>query len=674
MQHWYAGRLATHRSPSFSALKASFNHMGAALLLACSTILSAKAQQPAPQRAAARYFQANAEARAAVARSPLAAALFRSQALTLDVPALRAALAAAPAEARSSAAPLVLMLPLPNGSTGRFAVRESSVLAPALAARFPSIKTYAGVGLDDASATVRLEMTPQGFHAQVLAADGNSFYIDPATRTDSRHYLGFYHRDMNRGASRTALNCGFAPTAATQKATARRLAAQKSSNSLALARASGPQLRTYRLALACTPEYALTKGNTVASVLAAEATTVNRVVGVYEKELSVRMVLVPNNDQLVFLSGTGPQPSPAYTNDDGGPMLEQNQENVDRIIGNANYDIGHVVSTGGGGVAFLGVVCDREGKAGGVTGLPNPVGDAFDIDFVAHEMGHQFGGNHPFNGNDGSCAGGNRNPETAWEPGSGSTIMAYAGICESNNDLQANSDATFHTGNYEEIRAFINGTTCGTSQATGNTAPTVSVPASGRTLPIGTPFKLTATATDAQNDPITYSWEELDLGPTGTPTTAQVPGQNIPLFRSFNPSASGTRYFPRLSNLLDNSVVIGERLPTVTRALTFRCTARDQHAGPLGVVGGVNFSSLVSLDVSSSAGPFLVTAPNAAESWTGGAAQTITWNVANTTAAPVSCVRVNIRLSLNGGVTYPILLAANELNDGSAVVVAPSPA
>ncbi|MBF9239691.1 IPT/TIG domain-containing protein [Hymenobacter sp. BT683] len=672
MQQWYSGRLATQRSFFFSTFKANLNHIGTVLLLAWGASLSVKAQQTAYQRSPAKFFQANAEARAVAATSPLAAALFRSQALTLDVPALRAALAAAPKETQPTAAPLVLALPLPNGGTGRFAVHETSVLAPALAARFPSIKTYAGSGLDDVSATVRLEMTPQGFHAQVLAGDGNSFYIDPVTRNDSRHYLGFYHRDMNRGTARTALNCGFAPTAATQKATAKRLAAQK--GSLAAARASGPQLRTYRLALACTPEYAVTKGNTVASVLAAEATTVNRVVGVYEKELSVRMVLVPNNDQLVFLSGTGPQPSPAYSNEDGGEMLDQNQINVDRIIGTANYDIGHVVSTGGGGVAYLGVVCSSTQKAGGVTGSPNPVGDAFDIDYVAHEMGHQFGGNHPFNGNADNCAGGNRNRETAWEPGSGSTIMAYAGICGSANDLQASSDATFHTGTYEEMRAFIDGTTCGTSQATGNTAPVVTVPASGKTLPIGTPFKLTATATDAENDALTYSWEELDLGPSGTPTTAQVPGQNVPLFRSFNPTASGTRYFPRLSNLLVNNTVLGERLPTVTRALTFRCTARDQHVSPLGVIGGVNYSSLVSLDVSSSAGPFLVTAPNSAVSWTGGAAQTVTWNVAGTTAAPVSCARVNLRLSLDGGLTYPVLLAANELNDGSAVVVAPSPA
>ncbi|GAA4053219.1 hypothetical protein GCM10022409_45170 [Hymenobacter glaciei] len=599
-----------------------------------------------------------------------------SQALTLDVAGLRAALAIAPLETRA-AAPLVLALPLPDGGTARFAVREAPVMEPALAAQFPNIKTYAGVGLDDAAASVRLDLSPQGFHAQVLTGGGNSFYIDPVSQTDSRHYLAFYRRDMNRTLAGTPPACGFKPTVADNQATAARLAAQTQKNGTnggVLARSSGPQLKTYRLALSNTPEYAVTKGNTASGVMAGKVATVNRVVGVYEKELAVRLVMVANNSLINFLSGTGTQPSPTYSNSDGSALLSQNQSNIDRIIGSANYDIGHVVSTGGGGIAGLGVVCSSTRKAQGVTGSSNPVGDAFDIDYVAHEMGHQFGGNHPFNGNAGSCAGGNRNASTAFEPGSGSTIMAYAGICTSTNDLQPNSDAIFHTGNYDEMRAFIEGTTCGTSTATGNTAPTVTAPAGGKTLPIGTPFKLTATATDAESDPLTYLWEELDLGPQQAPNDPQVANQNVPLFRSFVPSASGTRYFPRLSNLVNNTTVIGERLPTVTRTLKFRCTARDQHSGSAGVIGGVNFSTTVSLSVSSTAGPFVVTAPNTAVSWTGGSAQTVTWNVAGTTAAPVSCATVNIRLSLDGGLTYPTVLASNVANTGSVTVTAPNPA
>lgn len=665
MNHSYSGQPAPRRRTPVSAIGAGLRRAGAVLLALAGLTQGARAQQAAPP-----FFHSDAEARAAAAVSPLSAALFHAQPLTLDVAGLRAALATAPLETVAGAAPLVLALPLPDGRTGRFAVREAPVMAPELAARFPAIKTYAGVGLDDAAASVRLDLTPRGFHAQVLTGNDRSFYIDPVAPSDALHYLGFYRRDMNRAAAGAPMTCGFEPTADELKANETRVAAAVASGA-GTARLTGAQLRTYRLALANTPEYAYTKGNTLLGVMAAEVATVNRVVGVYEKELAVRMVLVANNDQLVFLRGIGTQPPTPYTNANGSAMLAQNISNINALIGSANYDIGHVVSTGGGGVAGLGVVCGSS-KARGVTGLPNPVGDAFDIDFVAHEMGHQFSGNHPFNGNAGSCAGGNRNPNTAWEPGSGTTIMAYAGICGGANDLQPHSDAVFHTGNYQEMQAFISGTSCAASTATGNAVPVVTAPAGGKTLPIGTPFKLTASATDADNDELTYMWEEKDLGPQQAPNDAQVANSNVPLFRSFVPTTDPTRYFPQLVSLVNNTTVLGERLPTVTRALTFRCTARDNHVSPVGIIGGVDYSALVSLSTTSTAGPFLVTAPNTAVSWTGGTTQTVTWDVANTTAAPVSCALVNLRLSLDGGLTYPVLLAANVANSGTAPVTVPN--
>ncbi|MBJ6111485.1 IPT/TIG domain-containing protein [Hymenobacter sp. BT523] len=667
MKQPYQPRPATPQSPACSSARKGAARVG--LLLLALLGLSAAAQA---QQLDSPFFRADAEAKAAAAASPLSAALFHAQPLTLDVAGLRTALATAPSETQAGAAPLVLALPLPNGRLGRFAVRNAPVMAPDLAAHFPDITTYAGVGLDDPAATVRLDLTPAGFHAQVLTGNGNSFYIDPVSRTDARHYLGFYKKDMNRAAAGSALVCAFDPKKDGAKAKAARSVATIAQRTASVL-SSGPQLRTYRLALACTPEYAATKGNTVAGVMAGEVTTVNRVVGVYEKELAVRMVLIPNNNQLIFLNG-GTAPPVPYTNNNGDLMLDQNKTNINTIIGVNNYDIGHVVSTGGGGVAYLGVVCDNADKARGVTGSPSPVGDAFDIDYVAHEMGHQFGGNHTFNNDSNGSCDGNRNASTAYEPGSGSTIMAYAGICGPSNNLQPNSDAIFHTANYQEMRAFIDGTTCSVNSATGNTAPVVTaVPASGKVLPIGTPFKLTASATDAENDALTYMWEELDLGPSGSPNATQVPGQTIPLFRSFVPSADPTRYFPRLPSLLNNTTVIGERLPTVTRPLNFRVTVRDQHSGPVGVIGGVNYSSTVSLSSSAAAGPFVVQYPNAAVTWTGGAAQTVTWDVAGTNAAPVSCAVVNVRLSLDGGLTYPTVLAQNVPNNGSAVVVAPSP-
>ena len=603
---------------------------------------------------------------AAAVPSPLAAALAQARPLVLDVAAARAVLATAPPEAATTAAPLVLALPLPDGGTGRFAVWQTAVMAPALAARFPGIHTYAGYGLDDATATVRLDLTPAGFHAQILSAITGTVYIDPARRDEARHYLSFFGRDRQRSAAEAGA-CGFVPQL---KDAVGRLARQQRvgpGGGGPLAIASGGVLRTYRLAVATTGEYAAFHGGTVASVQAAIVTTINRVVGVYEKELAVRLVLVPNNNLLINLNAS----TDPYTNSNGGAMLDENQANVDALIGNANYDIGHVFSTGGGGIAGYAVVCDAATKAQGVTGSASPVGDSFDIDYVAHEMGHQFSGSHPFNGTTGSCGGGNRSPEAAWEPGSGSTIMGYAGICPQQN-LQPNSDAFFHVGNYEEMRNFIVTTPCAVVSATTNTPPAVSGPANGLIMPYGTPFRLTATAADAEADALTYSWEELDLGTAGSPTATQVANNNVPLFRSFAPSASPTRYFPKLTNLVANRIVIGERLPTVTRALTFKCTARDQHRSPVGVIGGVSSSDSVKLLVTRSAGPFAVTAPNTALTWAGGSTQTVTWAVAGTDANGVNCATVNIRLSTDGGLTYPTALALGVPNAGTATVQVPS--
>ncbi len=656
MRQSYHNQSAARQPVSLAGTRPGLRQLTATLLLALGLATGpAQAQQPRT----GGFFQADAAARTAAAASPLATTLARSQALTLDEPGLHAALATAPLESRVGAAPLVLALPQPDGTSARFALREAPVMEPALAARYPMIKTYAGVGLDDATATVRLDLTPAGFHAQVLSSAAPGFDIDPASPTDPRHCRSYYRKDVRAAASQMA-PCGVVTTPAEEQASAARVAAWRAAGGAAAARSTGAQLRVYRLALTCTPEYSLTRGNTTASVLAALVVTLNRTVGIFERELTMRLVLGANNDKLIFLSGTGPQPMPTMTDRDKFSLLDESEPNINRIIGEASYDLGHLInSSGGGGVANPGVLC-KPGKGRGVSGD--------DVGTIAHEMGHQLGALHTFN----SLSSGNNTFDTAWEPGAGVTIMSYGGG-SGPNDVQPYREMLYHTGSYEAIQAVISAGNCGTSVATGNSAPVVSVPASGKTLPANTPFQLTATATDAENDPLTYSWEQLDLGPTGDLNMPQVTGETPPLFRFWLPTTSPTRYFPRLAELVKNTAPLGERLPTVTRGLKFRCTARDLRNGPAGLIGGVGLSALVSLNVSAAAGPFVVTAPNAAGlSWAGGSTQTVTWNVANTNTAPVSCAKVNLRLSLDGGLSYPTVLASNVNNSGTASITVPN--
>ncbi|MBL7749523.1 MAG: hypothetical protein JNM19_18945, partial [Chitinophagaceae bacterium] len=589
---------------------------------------------------------------------------------SLDVPSLQNFLWSLPSEQNflynRNNAP-VLSLPMPDGNMARFRVWESSIQEPGLAAKFPGIKTFAGQGIDDPYATVRLDMGPSGFHAQVLTVNG-SFYIDPYSRGDISNYISYYRTDFRKTGTFFCEVPDNYPVSRLENTEAACL---------------GTSLRTYRLAVACTGEYAQAPGiaaGTNAAVLHnAIVTTVNRVVGVYEKELSVRMVLVANNNLVEFLD---PVTDPFTGNNNDVVLINESQTVIDANIGPANYDIGHTFSTGGGGLAQLSSVCGA-GKARGITGSPNPTGDPYDIDYVAHEVGHQFGGNHTMAG----CGSSPNN--TKYEVGSGTTIQAYAGICGTQN-IQPNSDPFFHAISFDEISNFVNGTggTCAVITPTGNTLPVIDpLPNNGLTIPVSTPFTLNGTASDANGDALTYCWEQWDLGggsfyAWNAGATAPA-GNTVPLFKSRVPKTDGARTFPDIAVILAGypanpaasmGGLKGETLSPVARAMNFRLTVRDSRAGGGGVVssggGGCQTSTSFTVNVAGTT-PFAVTSPNGGESYPGGSIQTITWNNAGTTAAPFNVANVKISLSTDGGLTYPTVISASTPNDGSESVTIP---
>src|SRR5690606_28235382 len=423
-------------------------------------------------------------------------------------------------------------------------------------------------------------------------------------------------------------------------------------------RAGDCMKRTFRLALACTGEYANYHGSTPQNnnkgpALAAMATTMNRVNGLFERDATLTMQLVANNDALVFLN---PSTDP-HSNYDGGAMLPQNLPTCNQVIGFNNDDIGHVFSTGGGGVAYLASPCSSF-KAGGVTGSPNPVGDPFDVDYVAHEMGHQYGANHTQHN---PC---NRHGPAAREPGSASTIMGYAGICSPN--IQNNSDAYFHAVSLAEMKTFILGWgACSEDIDNGNTKPVIT-PISNYTIPYGTAFVLRGNGFDADGDELTYCWEQTNQqSSTQPPLATSTTGPN---FRSLHPSNSPDRYMPVLSSVLQGNLTpTWEVVPNVGRTMNFALTVRDNN------INGGEYARVNALvTTSGSIGPFTVTSQNTAVNWESESEQTITWNVAGTTNAPVNTSMVNILLSDNGGASFDYVLASNTPNDGSETITVPN--
>ena len=569
---------------------------------------------------------------------------------------LQASLSHAPDEAtvRAHQSSAVITLPMPDGSFQHFSFVESPVMHPKLAAKYPQIKTYLGQGIDDPYATIRFDSTPAGFHAQVLRPDG-AVYVEPFDKQDTGLCASYYKRDNLHVSDFECLTEGTSPV------NVEAAAVTLSSTTV--------YLRTFRLAMAASGSFTQYHGGTVELGLAAVVTGVNRVTGIYENELAVRLELVANNDLIIFTDpGTD-----GYTNGNRSEMLDENQSKIDSVIGSGNYDIGHVVDgTGGGGLAELGCLCEGGDKARGATSSGEPTGDDFWVDFVAHEIGHQFGADHTFNGIRGNC-GGNRVEESAYEIGSGSTIMCYAGIC-GEDDLQPHSDPYFHHRSWVQMITTVVDTSCYTVDPAGNNFPQFLYSLGGWcTIPYMTPFELRvpeAQCSDPDGDPLTFCWEQYDLGwsqPAIGPGSGDV--GDGPIFRSFPPTSDRARIFPQLTDVLAGQVSIGEWYPATNRYLSFMVTARDNRAGG----GGLSFSYVDQIQVTTSAGPFRVTNPNAAVVWQAGIPRLVQWSVAGTNTSAIDPVvtNVDILLSKDGGYTFPITLASDTPNDGEESVTIP---
>jgi hypothetical protein len=560
---------------------------------------------------------------------------------------------------------IVIALPLPNGELVNFNLTPSSVMADELAIKYPSIRTFKGTALNNPNNIGRFDITPHGFHGMFyynskrVFVDPKNIYIDDKSALSSKKSIRSFDNPSNLYESYfsqdSRLTSKIAHKFQQPKRIPQRVSFLANANVYKESKttnrsAAESAIKTYRIAISAAAEYTEFNGGTVDSAMAEIVTLVNRLNQVYQRDLAIKLELVANNDLLVFTDASA-DPF-ANTSDDG----EINTGVIDDVIGSANYDIGHVVNTNGGGLAVLGSVCHSLYKGDGMTGSPTPINDAFYIDYVAHEVGHQFGADHTFNGTAGACAG-NRVANSAYEVGSGSTIMAYAGICDDQN-LQFNSDAFFHGRSIDQVNEFTQnstGSTCGT--VTGQTNNKAVVDAGlDYTIPAYTPFKLSGSAGDLDSANLSYSWQQFDLGTETSSLAEQIDNGNRPLFRALLPSSEATRYFPKLVDVLSNTSSNGESLPTTNRELNFRLMVLDNE-------GGVSFDE-VKLTVVDTSQAFALTSPTLNDTWAT-STNTLSWQVADTNNTPINCSAVDVLLSKDGGENFDITLAGGVANNGS---------
>lgn len=564
----------------------------------------------------------------------------------LDLASMKQVLNLAPDRFTKGARGVVVTFPNADGNLERFEVFEASNFDAALQSQFPQIRAYAGTGIDDRNAQIRFSISPEGMQTMVFRTDRRNEFMELYAAEGNIHAV--YSSSRNKG------DIPFTCSTDDKKM-------YSELRSSVASKSSSGKFLNFRLAMSCTGEYAAYHGGTQAAVLTAFNNTMTRVNGVFEKDLSIHMTMIANTTSVIYLnSATDP-----YGNTDANYNANL-QTTLTNVIGEANYDIGHLVSAIGnnGNAGCIGCVCDN-GKGSGFTTSTVPIGDNFDIDFVAHEMGHQFGGTHSFsNSNEGSG--------TNVEVGSGVTVMGYAGI--TSYDTHLHSIDVFHASNISQIQNNMASKTCPTETILTHGAPVVNA-GLNYTIPKSTPFQLIGSATDPNGDTLNYTWEQNDdgAGQTNANSGARANKPTGPNWVNYIPTATASRYFPRLSSVIANQAttagldVVAEALSSVARTLTFRLTARDNN-----VLGGQTGYDDMIVTVNATAGPFSVLTPNTAVSWQTGTNQTVTWDVSGTTANNVNAAYVDIYLSTDGGNTYPILLANKVPNDGSETITVPN--
>jgi hypothetical protein len=548
--------------------------------------------------------------------------------------------------------PTSISLPLPNGLSVSVALSPSPILSTDLAEQYPKLMTYQAQQVDQPNNIGRFSISHLGLFG-FFRYNNQWMLLSPRYQQETQEYASYWYKDAPAESKNATLTADF--LLAETQLEAPELA-QKLVN-------SGDTLRTYKLAISTTGEYTQKLGGTAENVIAELMNLVNRINQVLLVDLAIQFELIDNQDIIFFDANNDP-----YTNSDAATDIEINQDIVDQAIGGQNYDIGHLLGTNPGGLAYVGEVCDSELKAQGYTGLNNPQGERFFIDLVAHELGHQLGASHSFNAtNSESCASGQRNNNSAYEPGSGSTIMAYAGICGSQN-LQNESDPYFHAISIENIRGYVDAfsqRSCGVETVTNNAIPQIQLTRNTYTIPANTPFVLNGTAIDTDDDTLIFTWEQFDnggtLGATGSLDELNSDNRNNPLFRSYNPTDEAQRYFPRLKDVLAGQTSLGETYATTDRDMRFRLTARDNK-------GGVSQQDLV-VTVTTASQTFSVDTPL---QWQTASQQTVTWDIGDTLNAPISCSNIDILLITDTHDPLETLVLSRTPNDGRQNIRVPN--